>query len=57
MVDADTFPFTIDVRMQNAMLYSPKIEPISCPEDIILDFIKSFELLLDGLEVTVEADL
>ena len=56
VVDIDPFPFTADVRMQDAMLYSPKIEPISWPEDVTLDSIKSFDLSLDGLEVTVEAE-
>ena len=45
------FLFAVDIRMQDAMLYSPKIEPISWPEDITLDFIKSFDLSLDGFEV------
>ena len=52
----DPFPFTADVRMQDAMLYSPKIKPISWPEDITLDSIKSFDLSLDGFEVIIEAD-
>ena len=56
MVDADPFPFITDVRMQDAMLYSPKIEPISWPEDVPLDFVKSFDLSLDGIEVIVEAE-
>ena len=57
MVDVDPVPFTADVRMQDAMLYSPKIEPISWPEDIILDYIRSFNFSLDGFQVIVEADL
>ena len=55
MVDADPFPFIADVRMQDAMLYSSKIEPIAWPEDILLDSIKSFDLSLDGFEVTIKA--
>ena len=43
--------------MQDAMLYSPKIKPISWPEDVTLDSIKFFNLLLDGFEVIVEANL
>ena len=54
-MDADPFPFTADVSMQDVMLYSPKIDPISWPEDITLDAIKSFDLSLDGFEVIVEA--
>ena len=57
IVEADPFPFTTDVRMQDVMLYSPKIESISWLEDIILDSIKSFDLSLDNFEVTVEANL
>ena len=57
MVDVDPVPFTADVRMQDAMLYSPKIEPISWPKDIILDYIRSFNFSLDGFQVIVEADL
>ena len=57
MVNVDPFPFTADVRMQDAMLYSPKIEPISQLEDITLDSIKSFDLSLDGFEVIVEVNL
>ena len=55
-MDADPFPFTVDVRMQDAMLYSSKIEPISWPEDVPLDFVKSFDLSLDGFEVTIEVE-
>ena len=44
VVDANPFPFTTDLRMQDVMLYSPKIEPISWPKDVTLDFIKSFDL-------------
>ena len=56
-MNVDPFPFTADVRMQDAMLYSPKIEPISQLEDITLDSIKSFDLSLDGFEVIVEVNL
>ena len=55
-MDADPFPFTANVRMQDAMLYSLKIEPISWPEDVALDSITSFDLLLERFEVVVEAD-
>ena len=55
-MDADPFPFTANVRMQDAMLYSLKIEPISWPEDVPLDFVKSFDLPLDGFEATVEVE-
>ena len=56
MVDVDSFPFTTDVRTQDVMLYSSKIEPISWPEDVTLDSVKSFDLSLDGFEIIVEAD-
>ena len=56
IVEADPFLFMADVRMQDVMLYSLKIELISWPEDTTLDLIKSFDLSLDGFEVTVEAD-
>ena len=56
MVDADPFPFTADVRMQDAILYSSKIEPIAWSEDIPLDPVKSFDLSLDGFEVTVKVE-
>ena len=38
------------------MLYSPNIEPVSRSEDVTLDSIKSFDLSIDGFEVTVEVD-
>ena len=56
MVDADLFLFTADVRMQDSMLYSPKIEPISWLEDVTLDSTESFDLSLDRFEITVKAD-
>ena len=56
MIDVDPFPFTADVRMQDAMLYSPKIEPITWPEDVQFDFVKSFDISLDGFETTVMAE-
>ena len=56
VIDADLFPFTADVRMQDAMLYSLKIEPVSWPEDVLLDSVKSFDLSLDGFEITVAAE-
>ena len=56
-MEADPFPFITKVTMQDAMLYSPKIKPISWPEDVTLDSIKFFNLLLDGFEVIVEANL
>ena len=56
VVDADLFSFIADVKIQDAMLYSPKIEPISWPEDITLDSIMSFDLSLDVFEVVVQAD-
>ena len=56
VVDADLFPFTAEVRMQDAMLYSPKIGPSSQPEDVTLDSIESFHLSLDGFETTVKVD-
>ena len=43
-----------DIRMQDAMLYSPKIEPISWPKDVTLDPIKSFDLSLYEFEVIVK---
>ena len=39
--------------MQDAVLYSSKMEPISWHEDVTLDSIKSFDLSLDGFEVAV----
>ena len=56
VVDADPFPFTANVRMQDTMLYSPKIEPIAWPEDVPLDSIKSFDLSLDRFEIIVKAE-
>ena len=56
MVKTDPFLFSADVRMQDDMLYSPKLKPISWPEDITLDSIKSFDLSLDGFEVIIKAD-
>lgn len=38
------------------MLYSPKIEPISWPKDITIDYIKSFDMSMDRFEVVVQAD-
>ena len=51
VVDADPFPFTADVRMQDAMLYSPKIEPIAWPEDVPLDLVKSLTYHWMGLRL------
>ena len=56
MVDADPFSFKLDVRMQDAMLYSSKIRHISWFEDVALNSVKPFDLSLDGLEITVEVD-
>ena len=56
MINAYPFLFTANVRMQDAMLYSPKIKPMSWLEDIALDSIKSFDLLLDKFEITVKAN-
>ena len=56
MIDADPFPFTTNVRMLDAMLYSTKIEPVSWPEDVQVDSVKSFDLSLDGFEITVAAE-
>ena len=56
-VEVDPFHFTTNVRIQDAMLYSVKIEPISQPEDIALDSIKSFDLPLDKFKVIMEVDL
>ena len=56
MIDADPFPFTADVRMQDAMLYSPKIELIAWLEDVPLDSVKSFDLSLDGFEIIVKVE-
>ena len=56
MIDANPFLFMANVRMLDPMLYFPKIELISWPKGIKLDFIKSFDLSLDWFEVTVEVD-
>ena len=56
MVDADPFPFMADVRMEESMLYFAKSEPIYWTKNVMLDSIKSFDLLLDGFEVIVKAD-
>ena len=55
-MEADPFLFTANVRMQDTMLYSPKIKLISWPKDVTLDFIKSFGLSLDGFEATIKTD-
>lgn len=51
-MDANSFPFTADVRIQDAMLYSPKIEPISWPEDII--FHQVFDISMDEFDISAE---
>ena len=56
VVNADLFLFTANVRMQDAILYSSKIEPISWPEDVSINSIKSFDLSLDGFDITVKAE-
>ena len=56
MIDADPFPFTTNVRMQDAMLYSSKIELIAWPENVALDSVKSFDLSLDGFEIVVKVE-
>ena len=56
-MEVDPFPFTADIRMQDAMLYTLKIEHIFLPKDITLDSIKSFDISLDGFEVVVQANL
>ena len=48
MIDGDLFPFTPDVRMYDAMFYSPKIEPTSWPKDVTPNSIKSFDISFDG---------
>ena len=56
VVNADLFLFTANVRMQDDILYSSKIEPISWPEDVSINSIKSFDLSLDGFDITVKAE-
>ena len=56
VVDADPFLFMANVRMQGATLYSPKIKPIPWLKDVTPDSIKSFNLSLDGFEVTIKGN-
>ena len=42
--------------LQDAMLYFAKIEPVSWPEDVHLDFVKSLDRSLDGFEITAAAE-